>query len=120
MSQIAVKIKDRANWIFFGDLFSLNDSVSEYSFAVPFIPIRGPTAENQRAGAGVPRRRARTGACLALADNAQRDETRRQHTERLLSAFRWKTIDRLLIEFWRAGWSRRDRLGPRTKRVSLA
>ena len=79
MSQIAVKIKDRANWIFFGDLFSLNDSVSEYSFAVPFIPIGGPTAENQRAGAGVPRRRACTGPCLALADDAQRDETRRQH-----------------------------------------
>ena len=98
MSQIAVKIKDRANWILFGDLFSLNDSVSEYSFAVPFIPIRGPTAESQRAGAGVPRRRACTGACLALADEAQRDETRRQHTEKLLSAFAYRVLARWLVE----------------------
>jgi hypothetical protein len=54
----------------------------------------------------VPRRRARTGACLALADDAQRDETRRQHHLKLLSAFGWNTIDPLLIEFWRAAWSR--------------
>jgi hypothetical protein len=72
----------------------------------PFIPIRGPTAENQRPGAAVPRRRARTGARLTLADDAQRDETRRQHDLKLLSAFGWNTIDPLLIEFWRAAWSR--------------
>ena len=33
------------------------------------------------------------GACLALADYALRDETRRQHQLKLLSAFGWKTID---------------------------
>ena len=31
----------------------------------------------------------------ALADYAQRDETRREHQLELLSAFGWKTIDRL-------------------------
>jgi TnpA family transposase len=31
----------------------------------------------------------------ALADYAQRDETRREHQQELLTAFGWKTIDRL-------------------------
>ena len=31
----------------------------------------------------------------ALADYAQRDETRREHQQELLTAFGWKAIDRL-------------------------
>jgi hypothetical protein len=31
----------------------------------------------------------------ALADYAQRDQTRREHQQELLTAFGWKTIDRL-------------------------
>ena len=115
-----MKIKDRANWIFFGDLFSLNDSVSEYSFAVPFIPIGGPTAENQRAGAGVPRRRACMGPCLALADDAQRDETRRQHHRKTPfgismendRSFAYRVLTRWLVET--------RPLGTSTKAVSLS
>jgi hypothetical protein len=115
MSQIAVKIKDRANWIFFGDLFSLNDSVSKYSFAVPFIPIRGPTAENHRAGAGVPRLRSRTGVRLALTDNAQRNETRRQHHRKTPfgismendRSFAYRVLARWLVETRPPGTSKK-------------
>jgi hypothetical protein len=64
------------------------------------------------------------GRARGLASRWQTTLSVRRHvastTEKLVSAFRWKTIDRLLIEFWRAGWSRQDRLGPRPKRLSLA